>query len=263
MITPDHQRDTLKDNEEGLHAVMLKDKFFRTHNTIPKRDLHFYVDQANDYGSFKAFSIHKKYWPKLTKTEVSNALAIMKPNKATGTDGVNTKLLKILWEGSNHWRKQLFKMLSKCIAHAYHPLQWRHTTTIAIRKKGRSGTRAKDYRPIAIINIISKLYEGIVNKRMYFFAEENHLLPDNQFGARSGYNSLDGVIQLVHDMKRKRGQGSALILDVQGAYDNVNISKLIDILRQMNFPAQMLSQWVYLRAALLAPSSTFSIQRLS
>ncbi|GMG22098.1 unnamed protein product [Ambrosiozyma monospora] len=218
---------------------MLKDKFFRNHEFLPRRDHQFYSKQSSEYGSFRTFNIHKKFWPKLTKTEISNALAVMKSNKATGTNGINTKLLKILWEGSNHWRKQIFKVLSKCIAHAYHPFQWRHTITIAIRKKGRRGTRAKDYRPIAIINIISKLYEGIVNKRMYYFAKENHILPDSQFGARSGYNSLDGVIRLVHDIKRNRGQGWALISDVQGAYDNVNISKLIVILQEMNFPTQM------------------------
>ncbi|GME75632.1 unnamed protein product [Ambrosiozyma monospora] len=47
---------------------------------------------------------------------------------------------------------------------------------------------------------------------------------------------------MTHDLQMSKGNGSALLIDIRGAYDNVDTSKLVTILQQRNFPPQ-LTHW--------------------
>jgi len=48
----------------------------------------------------------------------------------------------------------------------YYPLYFRTLITIALRKDGKLATKLKGYRPIALLNIIRKVIERIIAKRM-------------------------------------------------------------------------------------------------
>ncbi|GME80003.1 unnamed protein product [Ambrosiozyma monospora] len=111
-------------------------------------------------------------------------------------------------------------------------------------KPHRTGLQAKDYRPISLINISSKILEELVLRRMAYFVDQKNILPYNQFGARPGYNAIDPVLQLVHDIKNASGKGSALLMHVQGAYDNVDPKKLVQLMQKLKFPEQMIT-WVH------------------
>ncbi|GMG34359.1 unnamed protein product [Ambrosiozyma monospora] len=57
-----------------------------------------------------------------------------------------------------------------------------------------------------------------------------------------GYNSIDIVMQMVHDLKMNHGIGSALMIDIEGAYDNVDPEKLIHVLQDLDLPPEFI-QW--------------------
>ncbi|GMG43099.1 unnamed protein product [Ambrosiozyma monospora] len=129
------------------------------------------------------------------------------------------------------------------MAIAYHPKAWKSTNTIALPKPGKSGEQAGGYRPISLINICSKILEKVVYNRMNYYVEKKHILPDNQYAGRSGSSTVDLLLKMVHDIKISNGNASAsaLMIDIKGAYDNVNVEKLVAIMRDLRFPKAMIS----------------------
>ena len=81
-----------------------------------------------------------------------------------------------------------------------------------------------NYRPITLLCLISKLFECILNGRLYRYVESNDLLSELQGGFRAGRSCLDQawlLNEIVADRK-ERGEDTYLIfLDVRKAYDTV------------------------------------------
>ena len=53
----------------------------------------------------------------------------------------------------------------------------------------------KNYRPISLLPILSKVLEKLAYKRLYKFLTDNNLLNPNQFGFRKGYSTEYAIIQ--------------------------------------------------------------------
>ncbi len=77
------------------------------------------------------------------------------------------------------------RLYSAYIKEGYHPAEFRKATTVLLKKPGKADyTDLGSYRPIALLNILGKVLESIVAKRVSNLAERWSLLPDTQYGAR-------------------------------------------------------------------------------
>jgi hypothetical protein len=78
-------------------------------------------------------------------------------------------------------------------------------------------------------------------------AEEHGLLPKTQIGARPGRSTETALELLTTQVKTIWGSGqfvaSLLSLDISGAFDTVNSTMLLDILRSKGFPGWVV-RWV-------------------
>ena len=76
-------------------------------------------------------------------------------------------------------------------------------------------------------------------KRLSQAAEEYKLLPDTQMGARPGRSTEIALELLTAQVKTIWGSGkfvaSQLSLDISGAFDTVNPTRLLDVLRKKGF----------------------------
>ena len=111
------------------------------------------------------------------------------------------------------------------------------------------------------MNIIGKLIESLMAKRLSQAAEEHKLLPDTQMGARPGRSTETALELLTAQSKTVWGSGkfivSLLLLDISGAFDTVNPTRLLDILRKKGLPG-----WVvcWIRAFMTDRRMTLIIQ---
>jgi hypothetical protein len=60
---------------------------------------------------------------------------------------------------------------------------------------------AKAYRPISLLECITKLLEKIVAKRVNTDIISADLLPMSQFGSQPQHNGIDAVATLVHKIQ--------------------------------------------------------------
>jgi hypothetical protein len=76
-------------------------------------------------------------------------------------------------------------------------LYFKHSTTAVIRKPQKDNyTIPKAYQPIALLNTISKLIEGIIAKRISYITEIHQLLPGTYIGGCKG-RSTDYTIYII------------------------------------------------------------------
>ncbi|CAK9801061.1 Probable RNA-directed DNA polymerase from transposon X-element [Anthophora plagiata] len=91
-------------------------------------------------------------------------------------------------------------------------------------------------KPISLTSCFCKLLETLVKNRLQWWVETNGFLPSNQHGFRKGRSCIDNLTGLalkVNEAFLEKKVVIAAFLDVQGAFDNVNI----DIVAARYIPA--------------------------
>ncbi|QRW27053.1 Reverse transcriptase (RNA-dependent DNA polymerase) [Rhizoctonia solani] len=100
----------------------------------------------------------------------------------------------------------------------------------------------KNYRPIALLETLSKLLEKVITTRLTFEAGKHTLIPHSQFGGRDITSCTDAGICMIHDIKthwKSNHRVSLITLDVSGYFNNVDHSRLIYTLDRMGYSNQI------------------------
>ena len=91
--------------------------------------------------------------------------------------------------------------------------------------KGGDRTNPTNYRPIASLPFLSKIFERALFNRISNFTVEHSIISKSQYGFRSGVSTLDALINLTEcayeSLNSKKHQVSVL-LDLRKAFDVVN-----------------------------------------
>ena len=87
------------------------------------------------------------------------------------------------------------------------PNEWKESRVVLVHKCG-SVNESRNYRPIAIINVVCKICMTIVRDRINEQVEETGMLGDTQGGFRRGRRTEDNLSMLerIFEMSRGRGQ---------------------------------------------------------
>lgn len=95
-------------------------------------------------------------------------------------------------------------------------------------------TVAKNYRPVSLLPVLSKVLESIVASRVTEHLEKHHLLCGRQFGFRPGRSAADLHLLLTSEWSAALDAGKAtavVALDIEGAFDKVWHAGLLAKLR--------------------------------
>lgn len=100
------------------------------------------------------------------------------------------------------------------------------------------------YRPIALLNTISKVYEKTLTRYLSQTAESNLILHPGHYGARPGRSSQDALIHLVSWIKAHWLAGRmvvAIFADVKSAFTSVHHPRMIHTLEEMGFHPELIN----------------------
>ena len=118
---------------------------------------------------------------------------------------------------------------------------------IVIRKPGKKDyCDPKSYRPISLLNTLSKNMEFILAKRISAIAELHYLLPITHCGGRkssSTEHAIHLLLEQIYAGWRNNQVSSLLLLDVSGAFDNVNHQRLLWNTRELGFSENLVG-WI-------------------
>jgi len=162
--------------------------------------------------------------PKLTLGEVEDAIMQSKTDKAPGLDDITFRVWKELWPvlGS-----RFLKLYQASLDLKYVPQRWRTAKIVVLRKPNKPDySKPKAYRPISLLETISKGLEAVVARRLSYLAETYRLLPENYFGgrpSRSAEQALNLLVEKIHEAWRACRVLSLVSFDVQGAINGVHL----------------------------------------
>ena len=102
-----------------------------------------------------------------------------------------------------------------------------------LKKNGLDPEVLKNYRPVSDIVVISKLIEKVVLRRLYSHERSNGLQCHHQHGYKKFHSTETLLLSVVNDVLIgfDKNSGTILILlDLSGAFDTVDIDKLLSML---------------------------------
>ena len=145
----------------------------------------------------------------------------LKNGKATGLDGIGTKILKA---GSPVLSIFLTKIFNLSLNSGYVPKCWKMKRVSPIHK-GDSSTDPNNFRPISILPIPMKIFEKLVHDQVSEFIKANKFLSDRQSGFRKLFSTSTAVLDvsdhILEQLDNKQFVGAVLI-DLKKAFDTVD-----------------------------------------
>lgn len=136
---------------------------------------------------------------KLTCGQIEKALHRLKPHKAPRPSSIPNVLLK---NCAKLLTPQLLPIFNATFELNYHSEKWRLTTTVVLWKPDKTDySLAKEYRPIALLEMIAKVLASCVASVLQLHTEKEGLLPNTHFGGRPGRNTTDALHMMTAFIK--------------------------------------------------------------
>ena len=90
-------------------------------------------------------------------------------------------------------------LINLCFTTGKFPEILKEAAVVPIHKTGDK-SQMINYRPIALISNIAKIFEMCLKDRIMSFVNENKLLNDNQFGFRENKSTTDALAYFVDEI---------------------------------------------------------------
>lgn len=162
----------------------------------------------------------------VSQEEVLKSILAVKSN-ATGCDNISPKFIKIILPYILPYITHLFNTI---IMSSTYPHKWKHSKIIPLPKSGT------EYRPIAILPFLSKVFEKLLHEQINSYINESGLLTENQSGFRLKHSCITTLIDVVEDVRREIDDnhvGILVLLDHSKAFDSVDHGILCSKLRHV------------------------------
>ena len=176
----------------------------------------------------------------ITVQEIFQALDSLDVSKGHGPDGIPPVLLKNL---ATAFVKPLFWLFNLSLNSGNFPLIWKKSYLIPIFKSGKRSD-IKNYRGVAIISCIPKVFEAIVNQKM--FNQVKQRISNNQHGFFKGRSTCTNLLEFVNFSLAAMDRGNSvetLYTDFSKAFDRVDIPLLLFKLKRIGLAGTLL-KWI-------------------
>ena len=197
--------------------VEIGDLFQHIDNTIPDN---------NDQESFT-----------IQPTSYNEVMAILKSLRndcSTGFDCIPIKYVKMV---ADILASPLTHIINNSIRNNMFPTEWK-TARVCPIPKVKFPVELKDYRPISVLPVLSKVFEKIILKQLLTFIDSNNIYSPNQSGYRKGHSSTTLILKLRDDIQRALNKSEVSIsvfADYSKAFDTVHYKHLIEKLSLLKF----------------------------
>lgn len=178
-------------------------------------------DQSNCIDNISNHQKQNMFLTPVTEEELLKELHKIPSKKSSGLDGIPCSIMK---EVGNFIARPLTHIFNCSFREAKVPTELKLAKIIPIFKKGDMKSPG-NYRPISLLNSISKILEKLVHKRLYSYLQDFNILHDHQFGFRKRHSTLLALTEIIDNIRTQIDEGNYVIgifLDLSKAFDSVN-----------------------------------------
>ena len=163
------------------------------------------------------------------------------PNKAVGIDNLSGRFIK---DGGSILASPMTALCNLSINLSKFPDKCKIAKLKALYKKG-SSLDTKNYRPISLLPLISKIFEKIIHDQTQEYLDENNVLYKYQSGFRTKH-STDTCLSLLNDKILTgfdKGMLTRIVLiDLQKAFDTIDHDIFLEKVECLGFSKNCI-QW--------------------
>ena len=148
----------------------------------------------------------------------------------------------------------LAELFNKCLKESCFPDCWKVSSVVPVFKNVGERSTAKNYRPVSLLSVVSKVFEKLVNNRIVDHLEKCGIFSDFQYGFRSSWSTADLPTVVSDGITRafnRSGATWAVALDMSEAFDSVWHAVLLYKLKPygisgqiFGFVSSFLSRWL-------------------
>ena len=154
-------------------------------------------------------------------TEVVEVIECMSNNKAPGIDGIVAEMLK---SGQVVLAPFLLKLFNAVLTQGVFPSVWSKAILLPIHKKG-SVNDVNNYRGIALLSVVGKVFTKCLCMRLTKYYTENNLFCEEQAGFRKCHSTIDQLFVLQSCVQKylskPKGRMYCVFIDFARAFDSV------------------------------------------
>ena len=173
--------------------------------------------------------------------EVQKIISGLSNSSSFGLDLLDTYTIKLI---TPEILPAITHIVNLSITTKKFPQNWKKVKIIPLHKK-EDPLNPKNYRPVAIVPILSKVLERLIFNQIVQYLTENKLLHPNHHAYRVHHNTTTALIQMCDVWLESVGEGEltgACLLDMSAAFDIVNHSLLIRKLELYGFESNII-EW--------------------
>ena len=184
-------------------------------------------DKGMDFKGFLRESLSQSiFLLPSTDNEVYNVIQTLNKSNSTGPDAISSKILQL---SAMTIAKSLGYIINKTFEIGYFPSAFKIAKVTPIHKKGNADN-IENYRPISLLNNMSKIFERIMYNRVITFFNKFNILYEKQFGFRTGHSTIDALFSSMNMLKMENGNKNKILgifLDLSKAFDTVHHNILL------------------------------------
>ncbi|CAB0042231.1 unnamed protein product [Trichogramma brassicae] len=134
-------------------------------------------------------------------------------------------------------------LLDACLQRGVFPDEWKIARIVVLYKgNGKDPSKARSYRPISLLNGMSKVLEILMVGRLNTIM--SGLWCEKQYGFRKGKSTEDLLTDLVGMVRSSRSTYvAALLVDFKGAFDFLRWPRILDRLKETGMNDHEFSLW--------------------
>jgi hypothetical protein len=137
-------------------------------------------------------------------------------------------------------RQKIVEAFNKMLEGALPPRAWRDAEIVCLHKGGDREDPG-NYRPIALLAALNKLWTSVLTHRLTRFVEDNNIHSESQRGGRpdmSTYQPISTLLSVMAVAKKEQKPLWILFLDLKKAYNSVPFWAIRQTLQDMKIPEQ-------------------------
>ena len=173
--------------------------------------------------------------------DVFKGLRALDVSKAMGCDGIGPMVLK---HCAIALYQPFYHLFSLSLSQHYLPLEWRTHLIKPIYKSGDKSS-VRNYRPISLLCIVSKVLEKVVYDNIVEHVTQSTSV--YQFGFLRGRSTLQQLLLFFHKILTSASQTDVVYLDFKKAFDSVSHNELLLKLWKFGICDSL---WLWIRAYL-------------
>ena len=160
-------------------------------------------------------------------------------SKASGPNHIPVVVLKNCEPELSYVLAEFF---NKCLMESFFPDCRKVSSVVPVFKNVGERSTAKNYCPVSLLSVVSKVFEKLANNRIVDHLEKCGLFSDFQYGFRSSQSTTDCLTVASDRIARasnRSGATRAVALDISKAFDRIWHAGLLHKLKSYGISGQI------------------------